>query len=193
MSTPDLVDGIEVTATGSFRLHYTDEASVRRGFARLARASGWFEVQEELVVPGWGGRIDLFLRADRASAPYVLEFKVDLTLPANIRRAFQQVDGYSRWWTAEHGEESIPILVACKQDGPALSRIADVYPQVTYWGVGALINRIVAGGLRPDDASCHRARIAMQRVHLLEQELRVHRAALAAVERVAASRAEVNS
>ena len=178
MSIKDAVDGIEVAADGGFRLHYTNESSVRRGLARLARAAGWFEVREEVAIPGWG-TIDLLLRSARGEAPVLLELKLDLTRPATVRKAFQQIDGYSRGWTAEHGEQSIPILSACKQDIATVDRISLAYPQVSYKPVSAILGYLAqAPGAVPV-----RYEAAVQRAAVLRRELALHDAAVEAVRR----------
>lgn len=176
----DFIDGIEVGDDGRFTLHYTDEASVRRGLARLARAAGWFEVREEVAIPGWG-TIDLLLRPTPRYAPTLIELKLDLTRPAAVRKAFQQIDGYSRGWTAEHGEQSTPVLSACKQDIDTVDRIALAYPQVSYKPMANVINYLVSA----PGALTARYGLAAERANALRAEMDLHSAVADAVARLA--------
>lgn len=178
MSAPAFVDGIEPLADGNFRLHYTDEASVRRALARLARACGWRVVLEEVAIPGWGS-IDLLLRAGLYSPPVLLELKLDLTRPAAARKAFQQIDGYSRGWTAEYDEQSVPMLAACKQDMATIDRIALAYPQVTYKPISAVIGFLT----QAPERVAERLDVAVQRAAVMRQELALHDAAVSSVRR----------
>lgn len=116
---------------GRLTVEYRDEASLRSGLAVLASANGWL-VQEEVVVPGWG-RIDLVLRDDPLSYAFLVELKVDLSKPSAIRRAFQQADGYGRWWISEKQEPCQALLVAAKYHGSAISRVASAYPEVAWY------------------------------------------------------------
>lgn len=172
-----LVDGVEFQ-DGSFVLSYRDEASVRRGLARLARAAGWFEVREEVAIPGWG-TIDLLLRPSRGWTPVLLELKLDLTRPAAVRKAFQQIDGYSRGWTAEHGEQSTPVLSAGEEDIATVDRIGLAYPQVTYMPLSTAISHMV----RARGAVPARYNVAVQRAAALRNELALHDAVVEAVRR----------
>jgi hypothetical protein len=103
------------------------EADLRRNLATFAHAFGWL-VQEEVVVPGWG-RIDLVLR-DGVSVTRLVEMKLDLTKPARIRRAFQQADGYGRWWTQSYDVPADVSLVGAKLDRQACAPVMGAYPSV---------------------------------------------------------------
>lgn len=179
MSAPDRVDGLAVLDDG-FHLSYTDEASVRTGLARLARGLGWGVVREEVVIPGWG-RVDLLLHeVCELDWPYLIEIKLDLTRPSVIRRAFQQADGYRRWWRQEYSQHCHPILAAVKFDAVAVGRVATAYREVTPIGVGSLMAKLPNFGWRQRQ----RAACAKRRVQLLEAELGLHRAAQAVAARV---------
>lgn len=126
------------TAGGNlFTVFYREEADLQRALGEAAEAYGWL-VKREVVVP-WG-RIDLVIREPELHPPYLIEVKVDLSKPAQIRKAFQQVDGYSRWWTAEHGVASVPVLTSAKADLAALRLVADVYPTVMYRGIYGVLS-----------------------------------------------------
>jgi hypothetical protein len=167
-----LVDGLELTDDGKFVLHYGNEASVRRALARLARACGWAVVREEVVVPGWG-RIDLVLAQTVNAAPYIVELKLELTKPAAIRKAFQQVDGYSRWWTANKGQRSTPLLAACVVDVEAIQPAADAYLHVHLASVSRLMDLLHTDSM----AMPMQVELANDRLAELERQVAVHRAA----------------
>jgi hypothetical protein len=111
------------------------EAHLRRGLASAAHAYGWL-VEEEVVVPNWG-RIDIVLR-DGRNSPVLIELKLDLTRPAKIRHAFQQTDGYGRWWAQERSEAADTILVGARVDSAAVSAVHRAYPQVGWCNAGGL-------------------------------------------------------
>lgn len=119
------------------------EADLRRNLASAAHAYGWL-VEEEVVVPGWG-RIDLILR-DGRSAPALIELKLDLTKPAQIRRAFQQTDGYGRWWAQERGESADTILVGLKVDSVAMNAVYRAYPHVGWRTAAELLGEMAHRG-----------------------------------------------
>lgn len=112
------------------------EADMRRNLATFAHAFGWL-VQEEVVVPGWG-RIDLVLR-DGVSVTRLVELKLDLTKPARIRRAFQQADGYGRWWTQSYDVPADVSLVGAKLDRQACAPVAGAYPSVGCTDISGLM------------------------------------------------------
>lgn len=168
-----LVDGVE-TLDNDFELHYTDEFSVRRGLARLAYAYGWAVVREEVVIPGWG-RVDLLLQeTDEDDWPYLIEIKLDLSRPSTIRRAYQQADGYGRWWEQTHGGGSYPILAAVTIDVDHMNSIGSVYPSVQ-WRTVSSMTRLLCG--LGDDCAGRKVRAAA-RLAQVEAELVLHRAAL---------------
>lgn len=176
MSREILADGLSIANSESgFHLTYTDEASVRRALARLARALGWAVVREEVVIPGWG-RIDLLLRArSEDSIPYLVEIKLDLSKPANVRRAFQQVDGYGRWWEMQHGGPSYPILTSCTGSAELILSVGDAYPAVRYASVQRLMTTLLMGiASSPAD----RLGIARARLEQAEKELQIQRRAV---------------
>lgn len=118
-------------------ISYRTEADMRRGLAKLAFAFGW-NVQEEVVIPVWG-RIDLVLW-DSAPGSILIELKRALTKPSEVRRGFQQADGYGRWWVANRGEPAQVILSA----GTAtvdVTPVATAYPEVRF----LLIGQVMAG------------------------------------------------
>ncbi len=172
------IGDIAVKTDGVFLIQTSSEARVRTSIAFLARAHGWYEVREEVVAPGWG-RIDLVLRATPGATPYLVELKMDLSWPASIRKAFQQVDGYARWWTTEHNEEAIPILSSCKANVSQVDRVAIAYPHVTYCAITRLIGEISGGfgGARV------RRDLAVERIAEAERIAAFHRAALVAIDK----------
>ena len=123
-------------------LSTTVEADFRRSLASFAYAYGW-TVQEEVVIPGWG-RIDIVL--DAAGQTFLIELKIDLTKPARIRRAFQQADGYGRWWSANRGRPADVFLCGAQVDDQAVSSVAFAYPMVGAKSVPALLGFMSRGG-----------------------------------------------
>lgn len=121
-----------------FTIQYRSEADLRRSLADLACLYGW-SVEEEVVVPGWG-RIDLVLRRDVTARPYLVELKLALRKPSEVRRGFQQADGYGRWWTKERSEANTPLLVAAAPDMSIVTPVADAYPAVPFRTIGAFMN-----------------------------------------------------
>jgi hypothetical protein len=121
------------------------EADLRRNLATFAHAFGWL-VQEEVVVPGWG-RIDLVLR-DGVSATRLVELKLDLTKPARIRRAFQQADGYGRWWSQSYDVPADVSLVGAKLDRQACVPAVGAYPSVGCTDISGLLWLIKHSGDR---------------------------------------------
>jgi hypothetical protein len=115
---------------GRFRVEYLSEADLRRQLTDLARLCGWL-AEEEVVVPGWG-RIDIVLREAPRSVPRLIELKLDLTKPSQIRRGFQQADGYGRWWTREKGEAAETFLISAEHTEGHVASIGDAYPTVEF-------------------------------------------------------------
>lgn len=138
------------------------EVALRRNLASAAYAYGW-QVEEEVVVPGWG-RIDIILR-DGRSAPLLIELKLDLTRPARIRRAFQQVDGYGRWWAQEYGEAVDTLLVGVEVNADVMASVHRAYPHVGWCPAGVLLSKF---GSRGDEEarSLRRRRVISRRADL---------------------------
>lgn len=164
------------------------EADLRRSLASVAYAYGW-DVREEVVIPGWG-RIDIVL--DAPGETYLIELKVDLTKPARIRRAFQQADGYGRWWTNNIGRAADVILVGAKMDDPAVSAVADAYYTVVPRSVGSLIYFLENGG-HAKDARALRARGRASRAAFVATFHQIAADRLAAANLVEAPTSEVTA
>lgn len=110
---------------------FSNEAELRSGIARAADAYGWI-VEEEVEVRGWG-RIDIVLRSEPRAHPFLVELKLELIKPSEVRKAYQQADGYSRWWAKEKSEAGAPFLVANQADASLITSIGDAYPTVRYF------------------------------------------------------------
>lgn len=121
------------------------EARIRTALASLSFLHGW-DVQEEVVVPGWG-RIDLILR-DGVSAPTLIELKIDMTKPARVRKAFQQADGYGRWWTECKRETPNVVLIGVDVDSAILDPVASAYLSVHCMAIGLFIGFLETGGTK---------------------------------------------
>lgn len=152
--------GVRAGDNGGLRVGLgINEATLRRNLASAAHAYGWL-VEEEVVVPGWG-RIDIIIR-DGVAAPVLIELKLDLTKPARIRRAFQQTDGYGRWWAQERGEAVDTILVGAKVDSAAMTAVHRAYPHVGWTNAGGLLQEFADRG--NDDARIVRRRRCVDRL-----------------------------
>lgn len=144
---------------GQIVVSYSDEVGLRKNLAVVARAYGW-TVRQEVVVPSWG-RIDLVLTEPGTGAAFLVELKLDLTKPAKVRRAFQQADGYGRWWTTNRGTASQVILVGVDVNDELMNTVGDLYPQVRHMraatfmaaldGLGDRRRRVITARLRADD------------------------------------------
>lgn len=156
---------------GGFRISYKSEAEVRSGLAAMAHAFGWL-VQEEVAVPGWG-RIDLILRETHEAQPILVELKVNLIKPRDIRKAFQQVDGYGRWWARARGEVNFPLLIGCNIDQVAVAPVADTYPEIGIHAVSFFMAWLQTGG-HPGN----RLERATERADALRQRLAVYEGAV---------------
>lgn len=121
-----------------FGIRYRSESDLRASLAEVAALFGW-DVEEEVVVPGWG-RIDLVLRPSRVAKPYLVELKLALKKPNEVRRAFQQADGYGRWWTKEKGEANTPLVVADAPNLSIVTPVADAYPAIPFRTVDDFLN-----------------------------------------------------
>lgn len=117
------------------------ETDLRRRLATVAHVYGW-NVSEEVVIPGWG-RIDLVLEDD---GTHLVELKIDLTKPARVRRAFQQADGYGRWWTTHKGRPADVFLVGADLDLTVVNSVADTYYNVWPRTTSSLLNFLESGG-----------------------------------------------
>lgn len=160
---------VEITPEGRVCLSYRNEADMRAALAKLAYAYGW-DVREEVTIPGWG-RVDLVLR-DSDYGVRLLELKVALVKPSEVRRAFQQADGYGRWWVGNKGEAASTALVAGKATVD-VSEVAKAYPEVDYYTLPALMTRLATWG----DARSRYDR-AQSRADQLQTLLAVHRHAV---------------
>lgn len=161
-------------------IRYGCEADVREGIARWATALGW-NVQQEVVIPGWG-RIDVVLH-DHSGTAYLLEVKVDLSQPAAVRKAFQQADGYGRWWAGNRGEPASVRLLACKSRADVIAPVAAAYPEVEFLTVTDAMACMVTAWGAPK-GRIHRARARVEQVELL---LDLHRFAIGELARLVES------
>lgn len=138
--------------SGLFQVRYQSEADLRRALANLARLCGWL-VEEEVVVPGWG-RIDIVLREDPTTPPRLVELKLELLKPSQVRRGFQQADGYGRWWTKTKEEPAETYLVAAEHAKEHVSSIGDAYPSVEFLPVPHFMTSLWVWGDTTLRASC---------------------------------------
>lgn len=129
--------GIRLDAEHGPIVSYRTEADMRAGLAKLAYAFGW-TVREEVVIPVWG-RIDLVL-CDSAPGSILIELKRALTKPSEVRRGFQQADGYGRWWVANNGEPA-QVILAAGAASVDVAPVATAYPEVRF----LLIGQVMAG------------------------------------------------
>lgn len=155
----------------NIKISFTTEADARTRFRQLAEAYGWL-VQEEVVIPGWG-RVDLVLRSAPSSSPLLVELKKELRKPSEIRRAFQQADGYGRWWARHQGESATSILVGVQGDWARVMPVADTYPEVICLSGGLFMDRLRSWDKDPGA----RALRAHNRLTHLETLVAVHRRA----------------
>lgn len=151
---------------------HDSEVELRRSLASVAYAYGW-DVQEEVVIPGWG-RIDIVISA--AGETYLIELKIDLTKPARIRKAFQQVDGYGRWWAENRGMATDVFLVGSKIDDQAIDPVARAYPSVGPKSMGHLISFLEHGSLS-QSAKYSRALASQNRASRADRIYEFHRKA----------------
>ena len=132
---------------GQLGIRFSGEVELRASLAEMARALGWL-VEEEVVVPGWG-RIDLVLREVNKRESILVELKLDLTKPAKVRRAFQQADGYGRWWAANRGLASSTWLVSVEGDDALINGVQDLYIQVRHRTLPVFMSELAWWGHRP--------------------------------------------
>jgi hypothetical protein len=159
--------------------HWTCEADFRRQLARLAFVYGW-DVREEVVIPGWG-RIDIILDdADRPDYPILTELKLELRRPADVRRAYQQADGYGRWWKTTKGQMAEVVLTALDYDKDLVRSVGDAYPEVSFYPTGHYM------GLLPQWRVKSTQRWMQARVRLEDarRALGVHELAVANIEQI---------
>lgn len=152
---------VRVNSQGGLSIQYRSEADLRASLAEFAAMLGW-DVEEEVVVPGWG-RIDLVLRHSPAAKPYLIELKLALKKPNEVRRAFQQADGYGRWWSKEKGEANTPMVVSDAPDLSIVTPVADAYPAIPFRTVNGFMT-----GLR----DWHPLRVRFDRVEAYVELLR---------------------
>ncbi|KND45333.1 hypothetical protein IQ64_07600 [Streptomyces stelliscabiei] len=151
---------------------YSTEADARTAFRQLAEAYGWL-AREEVVIPGWG-RIDLVLRSTEAASPVLIELKKELKKPSEIRKAFQQADGYGRWWALHKDESVTSLLVGMECDWAQVQPVADAYPQVKSLSGAGFMTNLFNWRLDPGT----RAPRARERLASLEALLAIHRLAV---------------
>lgn len=123
-------------------ISYRTEADMRRGLAKLAYAFGW-NVQEEVVIPVWG-RVDLVLW-DSSPGSILIELKRTLAKPSEVRRGFQQADGYGRWWVTNRGEPA-QVILAAGAASVDVAPVAAAYPEVRYLLVGQVMAGLITWG-----------------------------------------------
>jgi hypothetical protein len=157
---------------GKIVMTYVTEADARSAFGQLAEVYGWI-AEEEVVIPGWG-RVDLVLRSAHAEKPLLIELKRELRKPSEIRKAFQQADGYGRWWSTHRSESATSILVGIQTDWSRVRPVADAYPEVGVLDGPTLMDRLINWDRSPD----HRALRAHDRLARLTTLLEVHRHAV---------------
>lgn len=163
---PLAVHRVHMTSDGRPQIQYRSEADIRRGLANLAYAYGW-DVRQEVVIPGWG-RIDLVL-SDGAPGSILIELKADLATARDVRRGFQQADGYGRWWRTNRDEPATAILAAAAVTENIIGPVASAYPEVGFHLVGEVMDGLAHWG----DIDSRRF-AATKRLENQEQLLRVH-------------------
>lgn len=145
---------------------YRSEADLRDALAEYADMCGW-RVERERHIPGWG-RADLFLST--STGQYAVELKLKLTRTADIRKAFQQADAYSK---ALPGVDVILAAPVIDHDLAATYNLA--YTDVFFMAVGSLMNWL---------QSCERDKeerhVVARSRHIAAQRSVTHRFALLA-------------
>ncbi|MEH0657692.1 hypothetical protein QA860_08095 [Streptomyces stelliscabiei] len=165
---------------------YATEAHARTAFRQLAEAYGWL-VEEEVVIPGWG-RVDLVLRSSPSEKPLLIELKKELRKPSEIRRAFQQADGYGRWWSTHKAETTTSILVGIQVDWERVGPVADAYPEVGVLDGPTFMHRLNTW----DSNTGHRALRAHDRLTRLANQLAVHQHAVGQLDALVHSRLDAS-
>lgn len=181
MSTKPRRAGTDLYVAGDvLNFQFGSESEMRSGIARVAEAYGWI-AQQEVEARGWG-RIDIVLRAAPGPVesriapefvPLIVELKVDLLKPSDVRKAFQQVDGYSRWWAKEKGEPNTPVLCAHRWDPQLIASVGDAYPTVAFRSVHQVLL-----GLRTWNPTWFRHSAANRRLEAARQQLAIAEAAV---------------
>lgn len=129
---------LRIGPTGAPILNWASESDLRVNLAKLAYAYGW-DVKQEVVIPGWG-RIDLVV-SDESPGSILIELKCELTKPSDVRRGFQQADGYGRWWVSNRDEPAQAVLSAAVSSAEVIAPVARAYPEVQFHPV----NHVMAG------------------------------------------------
>jgi hypothetical protein len=163
--------------TGEPRISWRTEADLRSALSLFAYLHGW-STREEVVIPGWG-RIDLVLY-DRSPGSILIELKRDLSKPSEIRRAFQQADGYGRWWKTNKGEPATVYLAAATANHD-VAPVAAAYPEI-----GFRLIREVIDGLATWGQPLHRMPATVDRLRATEQLLALNQYANGRVAELAA-------
>lgn len=140
---PLAVYRVHMASEGRPQIQYRNEADIRRGLANLAYAYGW-DVRQEVVIPGWG-RIDLVLK-DRSPGSILIELKADLSTARDVRRGYQQADGYGRWWRTNKNEPATAILAAAAVTNDLVAPVASAYPEVGFRLVGEVMDGLAHWG-----------------------------------------------
>lgn len=156
---------VVLAANDEIELRWQSEADLRDSLADFARLHGW-QVQTELVVPGWG-RPDLVLSVNDVMV--VVELKVALTAQSRIRKAFQQADAYRRCLPAA----THVLLVAGHINRDLASEYATAFRSVTLCAAGELMGTIAGYA----DGIFTRCDEATRQVEALESRLALARAA----------------
>lgn len=153
-------------STGEPQISWRTEAHLRSALSMFAYLHGW-STREEVVIPGWG-RIDLVLK-DRSPGSILIELKRDLSKPSEIRRAFQQADGYGRWWKTNMDEPATVYLAAATASDD-VAPVAEAYPEVGFRLIGDVMDGFTTWG-----QPLHRVSAAAERRAATEQLLALHR------------------
>lgn len=157
---------LRLSESGHPVLTYNSEADIRINLAKLAYAYGW-DVEQEVVIPGWG-RIDLVV-SDTSPGSILIELKLALNKPSEVRRGFQQADGYGRWWVANRGEPAQAVLAAADASAGLVAPVAVAYPEVQFH----LVNHVMAG-LAVWGSPTARVGVAQARADGLSNLLEIH-------------------
>lgn len=169
----EIYAGDVTTAYGGFHLTYTDEASLRDNLARLANLTGWRTMTE--VQAGDWGRIDLVLDAGHRRCTLV-ELKMELLTPRQVRAGLQQIDRYDRWWGSSRGGTRAAWLVVPTEDSldsDLVARMVELYPNIRVTAAGSLIHHLETGGTSPQ-TSLYRLTRERHRIDVATAGLRPH-------------------
>jgi hypothetical protein len=145
----------------------------------LAYVYGW-NVREEVVIPGWG-RVDILLDdPDQPDYPILTELKLELNRPSDVRRAFQQADGYGRWWKATKSQRSEVVLTAVEYNAGLVSSVSEAYPEVSFYPASTYMGLLSQWRVK----STKRWMAARSRLEDARRALAVHDQAVASIERI---------